>query len=258
MLIVKFFAAADARTDAFLTKKSERNPRREAKDRRIANCDGIRTLDNYLNELHDCSFLFLSFPKQHNSLPVAFIDRRVFVAFFWLVCARGCVERERERERELYILCVCVCVCIKEMASSITIGQAVANVSPACFTRLKNVDSLLLLREPVRRSSSSRQSCFALVGFIKCANVRIIRTPPRRRPRSSGEKFDVCLVSRVRNAVISSSSSSSSSELEQDMERAGLEGGKKQLLLGAFFCLYFYFILGSFLFFSPFKSGFLV
>jgi hypothetical protein len=131
-----------------------------------------------------------------------------------------------------------------------------ANVSPACFTRLKNVDSLLLLREQVRRSSS-RQSCFALVGFIKCANVRIIRTPPRRRPRSSGEKFDVCLVSRVRNAVISSSSSSSS-ELEQDMERAGLEGGKKQLLLGAFVCLYFYFILGSSLFFFPFKSGFLV
>jgi hypothetical protein len=101
-----------------------------------------------------------------------------------------------------------------------------ANVSPACFTRLKNVDSLLLLREQVRRSS--RQSCFALVGFIKCANVSIIRTPPRRRPRSSGEKFDVCLVSRARNAVISSSSS----ELEQDMERAGLEGGNKQLLLG--------------------------
>ncbi|KAH8956418.1 hypothetical protein BDL97_07G038600 [Sphagnum fallax] len=116
------------------------------------------------------------------------------------------------------------------MASSITIGQAMANVSPACFTRLKNVDSLLLLREQVRRSS--RQSCFALVGFIKCANVSIIRTPPRRRPRSSGEKFDVCLVSRARNAVISSSSSCSSSELEQDMERAGLEGGKKQLLLG--------------------------
>ncbi len=160
------------------------------------------------------------------------------------------------RERALYI--VCVCVCIKEMACSITIGQAMANVSPACFTRLKNVDSLLLLREQVRRSSS-RQSCFALVGFIKCANVRIIRTLPRRRPRSSGEKFDVCLVSRVRNAVISSSSSSSSSsELEQDMERAGLEGGKKQLLLGAFVCLYFYFILGSSLFFSPFKSGFLV
>ncbi|CAK9232524.1 unnamed protein product [Sphagnum jensenii] len=112
------------------------------------------------------------------------------------------------------------------MASSITIGQAMANVSPVCFTRLKNVDSLLLLREQVRRSS--RQSCFALVGFIKCANVSIIRTPPRRRPRSSGEKFDVCLVSRARNAVISSSSS----ELEQDMERAGLEGGKKQLLLG--------------------------
>lgn len=144
---------------------------------------------------------------------------------------------------------MCVCVCIKQMASSITIGQAMANVSPACFTRLKNVDSLLLLREQVRRSS--RQSCFALVGFIKCANVSIIRTPPRRRPRSSGEKFDVCLVSRARNAVISSSSSCSSSELEQDMERAGLEGGKKQLLLGAFVWLYFYFILGSFLFPPP-------
>jgi hypothetical protein len=132
------------------------------------------------------------------------------------------------------------------MASSMTIGQAMANVSPACFTRLKNVDSLLLRREQVRRRSS-RQSCFALVGFIKCANVSIIGTPPRRRPRSSGEKFDVCLVSRVRNAVISSSSS----ELEQDMERAGLEGGKKQLLLGAFVWLYFYFILGSFLSFFP-------
>ncbi len=165
---------------------------------------------------------------------------------------RAGVLRERERERELYI--VCVCVCIKQMASSITIGQAMANVSPACFTRLKNVDSLLLLREQVRRSS--RQSCFALVGFIKCANVSIIRTPPRRRPRSSGEKFDVCLVSRARNAVISSSSSCSSSELEQDMERAGLEGGKKQLLLGAFVWLYFYFILGSFLFSPPLRIGF--
>ncbi len=162
------------------------------------------------------------------------------------MCVRGCVERERERERALY------CVCIKEMASSITIGQAMANVSPACFTRLKNVDSLLLLREQVRRRSS-RQSCFALVGFIKCANVSMIRTPPRRRPRSSGEKLDVCLVSRVRNAVISSSS-----ELEQDMERAGLEGGKKQLLLGALVWLYFYFILGSFLFIFPFKSVFLL
>ncbi len=160
------------------------------------------------------------------------------------MCVRGCVERERERERALY------CVCIKEMASSITIGQAMANVSPACFTRLKNVDSLLLLREQVRRRSS-RQSCFALVGFIKCANVSIIRRPPRRRPRSSGEKFDVCLVSRVRNAVISSSS-----ELEQDIERAGLEGGKKQLLLGAFVWLYFYFVLGSFLLFFPVKSVF--
>jgi hypothetical protein len=81
--------------------------------------------------------------------------------------------------------------------------------------------------------------------------VSIIRTPPQRRPRSSGEKFDVCLVSRVRNAVISSSS-----ELEQDMERADLEGAKKQLLLGAVVWLYFYFILGSFLFFFPFKSVF--
>jgi hypothetical protein len=125
-----------------------------------------------------------------------------------------------------------------------------ANVSPACFTRLKNVDSWLLLREQVRRRSS-RRSCFALVGFIKCANVSIIRTQPRRRPRSSGEKFDVCLASRVRNAVISSSS-----ELEQDMERAALEGAKKQLLLGAFVWLYFYFILACFLFFSPFKSVF--
>jgi hypothetical protein len=35
------------------------------------------------------------------------------------------------------------------------------------------------------------------------------------------------------------------------MERAGLEGGKKQLLLGAFVWLYFYFILGSFLFPPP-------
>jgi hypothetical protein len=140
------------------------------------------------------------------------------------VCAG--VLRERERERACVCVCSISCVCIKEMASSITIGQAMANVSPACFTRLKNVDSWLLLREQVRRRSS-RRSCFALVGFIKCANVSIIRTQPRRRPRSSGEKFDVCLASRVRNAVISSSS-----ELEQDMERAALEGAKKQLLLG--------------------------
>jgi uncharacterized membrane protein HdeD (DUF308 family) len=55
----------------------------------------------------------------------------------------------------------------------------------------------------------------------------------------------------VRNAVISSSS-----ELEQDIERAGLEGGKKQLLLGAFVWLYFYFVLGSFLLFFPVKSVF--
>jgi len=40
------------------------------------------------------------------------------------------------------------------------------------------------------------------------------------------------------------------------MERAGLEGGKKQLLLGAFVWLYFYFILGSFLFFPPLRIGF--
>jgi hypothetical protein len=40
------------------------------------------------------------------------------------------------------------------------------------------------------------------------------------------------------------------------MERAGLEGGKKQLLLGAFVWLYCYFILGSFLFIFPFKSIF--
>jgi hypothetical protein len=78
--------------------------RKKSKDRRIANCDGIRTFDNYLNELHDCSFPFLQFPKHHNSPPVAFLDCRVFVPFFWLACVRGCIERERERES------VCVCV----------------------------------------------------------------------------------------------------------------------------------------------------